>query len=338
MSSHLRFVSCTVVLAVAVLLSDVPMRAANPINCTDFFGSGRSSFAYLFGTGGVIRWVAMNNGGPGIFQIDFGITSDFAVPGCYDANSVADVAVWRTTSSPGVFYFRSSASGALGPTVAFGAPSTDIPMGGDLDGDGLRDYTVVRNTGGVYVWYWIASSDSSFHSLTWGASNSMITLPPADYNGDGRDDITVVALNTSFNGPGTYWAADALTGATVMPPRQFGLFDSDIYITGDFLGDSRADFAVWRARQPTDNHVWYILENGGAGTLRAVQFGGTIGGTRDYALRADYSGDGKADIAVKRQGDGTWYWLDSPGFTTFHAQPFGPTGAMFFPIANYGIQ
>jgi hypothetical protein len=341
MSSQVRLAAGVGLVAMATLLSRAPLRATNNVSCSDFFGTtGRASFAYLEASAGALQWTAMNNGGPGLFQLTFGTTADFPVHGCYDANPVADVAVWRGSPAPAVFYYRNSQTGSLG-TLPFGVGATDVPMGGDFDGDGRRDFTLVRNNGTAYDWYWIESGDGSFHALTWGSTNSMIPLPPADYNGDGRDDVTVLALNTSFNGPGTYWAADAHTGATVIAPRQFGLFDTDFYITGDFIGDSRADFAVWRAGRATPaNGVWYILENGGAQSLRAVQFGGYTGPsmTRDRPLRADYNGDGKADIAVQRPTDGTWYWLDSPGFTTFHAQPFGPVGQTPFPLAHYGVQ
>jgi hypothetical protein len=325
--------------AVGVLLPAPHVSAGEKSNCNDFFGTGRASFAWVVGSPGVFSWNAINNGGPGVLSVDFGTpATDFLTYGCWDANSIADVGVWRRGTPSSIFYYRPSQSGGL-VAFPFGI-QTDQEWSGDLDGDGRKDFVVVRNTGSAFDWYWTESSDSSFHALRWGASNSMIPMPPADYNGDGRDDIAVVALDTNFLGPGTYWIADAHTGALVMPPQQWGLYDTDFYVTGDFVGDSRADFVVWRGFGAGTNGIWYIKENGGASAMSFIQFGIGSGATatRDVPLRADFSGDGKTDIAVFRRTDGTFYWMDSPGAGAFHAHSGLPTGTTPIILAGIGVQ
>jgi len=67
----------------------------------------------------------------------------------------------------------------------------------------------------------------------------------------------------------------------------------------DFDGDGKSDFAVTRNRTVGSDTVldWYIAQSSN-NVLRHAQWG--IGNAIDFALPADYDGDGKTDIAVWR--------------------------------------
>lgn len=294
--------------------------------CFDFYGTGRTSFAIVNPEGtspnDVLVWRTRANGTPSsggnAENIGYGKTSDFLTPGYYDADNKADLAVWRN----GTYFIRPSTLYTISnpnPPPTTNIPiisqqwgiSTDTPgLEADYDGDGKDDLTVVRVEGSSYRWYILRSSNNTLLTPLFGSSTTDSPIAGADYNGDGKADLTVLR-----GSPTQYFIGDAVTGDLILV-QQWGNFATDFYIVGDFLGDSKADFAVWRGFGSGTNGYWYIKENGGPGVV-ITQFGIPGSGTsRDFALCGDYNGDGKSDIAVYRPSNKTFYWLNSPSFNT----------------------
>lgn len=75
--------------------------------------------------------------------------------------------------------------------------------------------------------------------------------------------------------------------------------DDDIITPGDFDGDGKGDFAVWRRT----TGWWYWLGSI-TGTLFEVQFGAA----GDEPVARDYDGDGKTDLAFVRRQPGMLVW------------------------------
>ena len=90
---------------------------------------------------------------------------------------------------------------------------------------------------------------------------------------------------------------------------------ADIPAMGDYDGDQKTDFAIFRQ----SNTTWYILHSSD-GSLHFYQWGQST----DTPAPADYDGDGKTDIAVFRSSDNTWNVLKSSGGTI--TQQFGASG------------
>ncbi len=88
-------------------------------------------------------------------------------------------------------------------------------------------------------------------------------------------------------------------------------------MVGDYDGDGKADYAVYRAG------IWHIWQS------RDGVTGIAFGDSNDKPTPADYNGDGKTDVAVFRPSNGVWYLRQSTAGYTGVA--FGTSGDI--PVA-----
>lgn len=243
----------------------------------DFDGDGLSDLSVFRPSDNT--WYILRSSNSTIQVQQFGAMGDKIVPGDYDGDAKADIAVFRN----GDWYVLQSTNSII--LIRHFGTAGDIPAAADYDGDGRSDFSVFRPSTGV--WYVERSSDFGVITQIFGVSGDLPV--PGDYSGDGKADIAVFRPSngtwyTSTN-PGSNYGA-----------VQFGTM-GDRPVQGDYDGDGKADIAVFRPSTGT----WY-LRRSTAGFL-AVPFGLPT----DIVVPADYDGDAKRDIAVFRPSEGFWY-------------------------------
>jgi len=124
----------------------------------DFDGDGKAdlaAFRYLrfIGSNETNTWYISQSSNGAIRVERFGLGSDRIVPGDFDGDGKADIAVWRPSN--GVWYVLNDEDGSFSATQ-FGQTG-DKPVPADYDGDGRTDIAVFRPSNGN--WYLQQSKD-----------------------------------------------------------------------------------------------------------------------------------------------------------------------------------
>ena len=130
--------------------------------------------------------------------------------------------------------------------------------------------------------------------------------PPLDYDCDGKTDY-VVARNTGGGADGQ--ATWFINNGTTQTSALWGLA-SDIFVSGDFDGDDRADITVFRPNTPGGTEAVFYTLRSSNGTFVKRQLGRA---GDDPTVVGDYDGDDIDDYAVYRGGgqQSFWYYLGS---------------------------
>ncbi|WNG36806.1 hypothetical protein F0U61_26375 [Archangium violaceum] len=210
----------------------------------------------------------------------------------FDNDNRTDLTVWRPSSAQWFTIF----STGISPGHPFHGVNGDVPVAGDFDGDGIMDRTVWRPSNGY--WYVLGSATGTV-SLTqqWGTRGDVPIS--GDFDGDTKSDFAVWRpIDTTGTAYGQVFVIMSSTGERKI--INYGPSRGEIPVSGDYDGDGRTDYALWR---PADG-TWNIISSA-TGARTTTQFGQN----GDTPLSGDFDGDSKSDLAVFRSG--TFYVLQS---------------------------
>jgi spore coat protein A, manganese oxidase len=126
------------------------------------------------------------------------------------------------------------------------------------------------------------------------AGSRLLTVEDANANAAPPADLAVWRPST-----GTWW----VMGPNGNVQASFGWGSTgDKAMPGDYDGDGKTDFSVYRPATAGTSAVWWIMKSS---TLDTSYYSVPFGAVGDIPAAADFDGDGKTDVAIYRAG--VWY-------------------------------
>ena len=215
----------------------------------DYDGDGKTDLAVFrdngFGNQNLSYFFILRSSTNTFQQEQFGRTGDVPLPGDFDGDGKADVAVYRNGAASGAqsfFFYRPSSAAAVDFRTLYWGTNGDVPVRGDFDGDGKADAAVFRPSNAL--WYVQQSSNGQMLIQSWGTASDKRV--PADYDGDGKTDFAVFRPTDN-----TWYIRNSATGTA--SSRQWGT-NSDALVPGDYNGDGKTEVAAYRGTEGN----WYV--------------------------------------------------------------------------------
>ena len=250
-------------------------------------------------TSGNFLGILFNLGGGALldpFFIELQSAATSVATGDFDGDGLADVAV---ANGGGVSVLINAGFGEFYPPVTYatGSGAQSITTG-DFNGDGKLDLAVV-NSGSNTVSILRNTGGGAFAAAASYATGVFpYSVAAADFNGDAKLDLTVANLDNSTisvllnTGTGAF---SAQTTYHVSTNGALNVFPVSVSV-GDFTGDGKADIAV-ATQDTTGPGGVSVFANSGSGTFTLSPAYSPLT-YADAVLAADFTGDGKPDLAT----------------------------------------
>jgi len=319
-----------------------------PISVTvgDFTGSGKLDLAVAqFGTkvyvflGNGDGTFTQASGSPMVIQQPPWDTlptpyMNFITVGDFNNSGKLGLAVANYTDS-NVPILLGNGDGTFTPSNAFvysaGFNTTALAVG-DFMGNGNLDLAVANGPSGLALNILLGYGNGAFNQAPLpptGYVNTAYMPAVGDFNGDGNLDLAVTGAGVTGpqdneltvllgNGDGTFTAANNSTFATGAGPQAIAV--------ADLNGDGKLDLIIANSQGASLT----ILLGNGDGTFTPAAGSPITVGNAPYAVAvADLNGDGKLDLAIANNGDGTVSVLLGNGDGTFASASGSP-----FPVGT----
>jgi hypothetical protein len=171
-----------------------------------------------------------NTSDPGVIQ--FGFAGTIPVPGDYDGDGKADLAVYYPPT--GSWYIRTVSGAVLAWGAQWGTKSM-IPVPGDYDGDRKADLALFDTASSK----WYIKSLFNATPIAWGVPWGFSGTKPisGDYDGDGKADLAI------YHPSANNWYIRTIAGAVLAYPVKFGTGIQPL--AADFNGDGKAELVVY---------------------------------------------------------------------------------------------
>lgn len=263
---------------------------------TDYNGDGRSDLAVCTTNAQEMLWYVRSLAPPSnvvIWGQSWGASNMVPVPGDYDGDGIADIAVYERAT--GDWYIRKTNYTVIAWDLNWGGANM-IPVWGDYDGDKRFDLAVWQPSG----WYIRAVTGASpviAFGTNWGYAGCVPV--PGDYDGDGLFDLAVCDLSNYK------WYIRTLSNQVLMSGTNWG-YAGCIPVPGDYDGDGKYDMAVY----DKTNRTWYVRRVSGA--TPTFIYGLTWGvqpASSAWVIPGDYNRttNRNYDLAVWRSTNGYWF-------------------------------
>jgi hypothetical protein len=192
---------------------------------------------------------------------------------------------------------------------------------GDFTGDGKADVAIHDAQTGI--WHVGRSTGASFTIELWALGfgnrgSAVERVSVGDFTGDGKTDVAIHDTQTGTWHVGRSTGAGFAIELWALGFGNRGSAVERVYV-GDFTGDGKGDVAIHNV-QTGD---WFVGRSTGAAFVVETWASrlGTRGPAFEQVFVADFTGDGKTDVAIHDRQTGTWVVGRSTG-SAFVTEPW----------------